>query len=297
MSKTNKSGGNNVTKLKRLVFAVYVKGSAGKSFFQAHLLQALLGWGLRARGYDPDTSFHRLEVMCGPEHVTRLDFEDPESLSIPVMDLAQDRCDVAVIDGVGSQLAKQKAYFKAVDFFSNVTQLDLATTFVALIEDDTVIFEQIARMIGDVGKRADWVFVKNPKLFNEQFNQDGDQQFKFPLWDGSEIRRKALSQLPSAEIMLPKLSQKEAAYLVENNVTALAASKDKSLFVLQRSGFGTVWKRIEKQIRLARPSVEFASGNFWPDAANIEGFFFRPLIDGESAQEANLMINEVVGVA
>jgi hypothetical protein len=160
-----------------------------------------------------------------------------------------------------------------------------------------VIFEQIARMIGDVGKRADWVFVKNPKLFNEQFNQDGDQQFKFPLWDGSEIRRKALSQLPSAEIMLPKLSQKEAAYLVENNVTALAASNDRSLFVLQRSGFGTVWKRIEKQIRLARPSVEFASGNFWPDAANIEGFFFRPLIDGESAQEANLMINEVAGVA
>jgi hypothetical protein len=288
------SKGKNV--MKRLVFAVYVKGSAGKSFFQAHLLQALLGWGLRARGYDPDTSFHRMEAMCGAEHVTRLDFEDPESLSVPVMDLAQDRYDVAVIDGVGSQLAKQKAYFRAVDFFSNVMDLELATTFVALIEDDTVIFEQIARMIGDVGKRADWVFVKNPKLFNEQFNQEGDQQFKFPLWDESEIRRRALSQLPSAEIILPKLSQNQAAYLVENNATALTASKDKSLFVLQRSGFGNVWNRIEKQIKLARPSAEFAAANFWADAADIDGFFFRPLIDGESAKDANQMFNQVAGV-
>jgi len=88
--------------MKRLVFAVYVKGSAGKTFFQAHLLEALWQWGIRARGYDPDTSFHRLEAMCGADQVTRLDFEDPESLSVPVMDLAEDKCDVAVIDGVGS---------------------------------------------------------------------------------------------------------------------------------------------------------------------------------------------------
>src|SRR5271166_2473355 len=285
MSKRQENNGSKA--MKRLVFAVDVKGSAGKSFFQSHLLEALTQWGLRARGYDPDTSFHRLEAMCGPEHVTRLDFEDPESLSVPVMDLAQDRCDVAVIDGVGSQLAKQKAYFKAVDFFSNVTQLDLATTFVALIEDDTVIFEQIARMIGDVGKRADWVFVKNPKLFNEQFNPEGDQEFRFPVWDRSEIRRKALSELPSAEIMLPKLSQKEAAYLVENNATTLKASKDTRLFALQRSGFLTMWKRIEKQIRDARPSAEFAAANFWFESSTIDGFFFRPLIDGQCAEEAN----------
>ena len=74
--------------IKRLVFAVYVKGSAGKTFFQAHLLEAVWKWGIRARGYDPDTSFHRLEGMCGADRVTRLDFEDPESLSVPVMDLA-----------------------------------------------------------------------------------------------------------------------------------------------------------------------------------------------------------------
>ena len=280
--------------MKRLVFAVYVKGSAGKTFFQAHLLEALWQWGIRARGYDPDTSFHRLEAMCGADQVTRLDFEDPESLSVPVMDLAEDKCDVAVIDGVGSQLAKQKAYFKAVDFFSNVAELELATTFVALIEDDTVIFEQVARMIGDVGARADWVFVKNPKLFNEQFNQDGDQQFKFPVWDRSEIRRKALKELPCAEIVLPKLSQTEAAYLVERNVTTWTAGNDRQLFVLQRSGFRTMWKRIENQLKLARPSEEFASANFWPDAAKIEGFYFRPLVDGQSAEEANREISQEV---
>jgi hypothetical protein len=204
-----------------------------------------------------------------------------------VIDLVEDRYDVAVIDGVGSQLAKQKAYFRAVDFFANVTDLNLVTTFVALIEDDTVIFEQVARLIGDVGNGADWVFVKNPKLFNEQFNHDGDQEFRFPVWDRSEIRRKALSELPSAEIMLPKLSQKEAAYLVENNATTLKASKDTRLFALQRSGFKTMWKRIEKQIKEAKPSAEFAAANFWSGASTIEGFFFRPLIDGQCAEEAN----------
>lgn len=272
--------------IKRLIFAVDVKGSAGKSFFQSHLLEALSQWGIRAHGYDPDTSFHRMEAMCGRDRVTRLNFEDAESRSVPVIDLVEDRYDVAVIDGVGSQLAKQKAYFKAVDFFSNVTELNLVTTFVALIEDDTVIFEQVARMIGDVGKRADWVFVKNPKLFNEQFDHDGDQEFRFPVWDRSEIRRKALSELPSAEIMLPKLSQKEAAYLVENNTTTFQASKDTRLFALQRSGFRTMWKRIEKQIKDARPSAEFAAANFWPDASNIEAFFFRPFADDQSDEES-----------
>jgi hypothetical protein len=231
--------------------------------------------------------------MCGAHRVTRLDFEDAESRSIPVIDLVEDRYDVAVIDGVGSQLAKQKAYFKAVDFFANVTDLNLVTTFVALIEDDTVIFEQVARLLVDVGKRADWVFVKNPKLFNEQFNPDGDQEFRFPVWDRSEIRRKALSELPSAELMLPKLSQKEAAYLVENNATTLTASNDKRLFALQRSGFRTMWKRIENQIKRARPSAEFASANYWSGAADIEGFFFRPLVDGQCAQEANEAVNLV----
>jgi hypothetical protein len=292
MSKRNQNGSGEA--IKRLVFAVYVKGSAGKTFLQAHLLQALWQWGIRARGYDPDTSFHRLEAMCGAERVTRLDFEDPESLSVPVMDLAEDKCDVAVIDGVGSQLAKQKAYFKAVDFFSNIAELDLVTTFVALIEDDTVIFEQVARMIGDVGSRADWVFVKNPKLFNEQFNRDGDQQFRFPVWDRSEIRRKALRELPSAEIVLPKLSQTEAAYLVERNATTWAAANDRELFVLQKSGFRTMWRRIESQLKLARPGEEFARANFWPDAAKIEAFFFRPLIDGQSAEEANREISQEV---
>ena len=209
-----------------------------------------------------------------------------------MIDLVEDRCDVAVIDGVGSQLSKQKAYFKAVDFFANITDLNLVTTFVALIEDDTVIFEQVARLIGDVGKRADWVFVKNPKLFNEQFSADGDQEFRFPVWDRSEIRRKALSELPSAEIMLPKLSQKEAAYLVENDATTFAASNDKRLFALQRSGFRTMWKRIENQIRDARPSAEFAAANFWPGASAIEGFFFRPLIDGQCAEEANDAVSQ-----
>jgi hypothetical protein len=279
--------------MKRLVFAVDVKGSAGKSFFQAHVVEALSQWGVRVHGYDPDTSFHRLEAMCGASRVTRLNFEDAESRSIPVMDLVEDRCDVAVIDGVGSQLARQKAYFKAVDFFANVTDLGLVTTFVALIEDDTVIFSQVARLIGDVGKSADWVFVKNPKLFNEQFNPDGDQEFRFPVWDRSEIRHKALSELPSAELLLPKLSQKEAAYLVENNATTLAASNDKRLFTLQRSGFRTMWKRIEKQIKSAKPSLEFASANYWPEAADIEGFFFRPLVDGQCAREANEALNLV----
>jgi hypothetical protein len=291
MSKRQEKTGNGA--MKRLVFAVDVKGSAGKSFFQAHLLEALSQWGISVHGYDPDTSFHRMEAMCGPERVTRLNFEDAESRSIPVIDLVEGRCDVAVIDGVGSQLARQKAYFKAVDFFANITDLNLVTTFVALIEDDTVIFEQVARLIGDVGKRADWVFVKNPKLFNEQFSADGDQEFRFPVWDRSEIRRKALSELPSAEIMLPKLSQREAAYLVENNATTFAASQDKRLFALQRSGFRTMWKRIENQIRNARPSAEFAASNFWPGASTIEGFFFRPLIDGQSAEEANAAVSEI----
>src|SRR5260370_36328465 len=161
-----KQENNRPKAMKRLVFAVDVKGSAGKSFFQSHLLEALSQWGIRARGYDPDTSFHRMEAMCGPDRVTRLNFEDAESRSIPVIDLVEDRCDVAIIDGVGSQLSKQKAYFKAVDFFANVTDLNLVTTFVALLEDDTVIFEQVARLIGDVGKRADWAFVKNPRRFN-----------------------------------------------------------------------------------------------------------------------------------
>jgi len=279
--------------MKRLVFAVDVKGSAGKSFFQAHLLEALSKWGIRVKGYDPDTSYHRMEAMCGPDRVTRLNFEDAESRNIPVIDLVEDRCDVAVIDGIGSQLSKQKAYFKAVDFFANVTELNLVTTFVALIEDDTVIFEQVARLIGDVGKSADWVFVKNPKLFNEHFNPDGDQEFRFPVWDRSEIRRRALSELPSAEIMLPKLSQKEAAYLVENNATTLKACNDKRLFALQRSGFKTMWRRIENQIKAARPSEEFAAANFWSEAANIEGFFFRPLIDGQGAEEANDALSDV----
>ena len=279
--------------MKRLVFAVDVKGSAGKSFFQAHLLEALSMWGIRVKGYDPDTSYHRMEAMCGPDRVTRLNFEDAESRSIPVIDLIEDRCDVAVIDGVGSQLSKQKAYFKAVDFFANIADLNLVTTFVALIEDDTVIFEEVARLVGDVGKSADWVFVKNPKLFNEQFNPDGDQEFRFPVWDRSEIRRRALSELPSAEIMLPKLSQKEAAYLVENNATTLKACNDKRLFALQRSGFKTMWRRIENQIKVARPSEEFATANFWSEAANIEGFFFRPLIDGQGAEEANEALSDV----
>ncbi len=283
---------NRPKAMKRLVFAVDVKGSAGKSFFQSHLLEALSQWGIRAHGYDPDTSFHRMEAMCGADRVTRLNFEDAESRSIPVIDLVEDRCDVAIIDGVGSQLSKQKAYFKAVDFFANVTDLNLVTTFVALVEDDTVIFEQVARLIGDVGKRADWVFVKNPKLFNEQFNPEGDQEFRFPVWDRSEIRRKALSELPSAEIMLPKLSQKEAAYLVENNATTLKASKDTRLFALQRSGFKTMWKRIEKQIKEARPAAEFAAANFWSGASTIEGFFFRPLIDGQCAEEANEAVSQ-----
>jgi hypothetical protein len=286
-------GNLEIGAMKRLVFAVDVKGSAGKSFFQAHLLEALNQWGVRAHGYDPDTSFHRMEAMCGADRVTRLNFEDAESRSVPVIDLVEDRYDVAVIDGVGSQLARQKAYFKAVDFFANVAELDLVATFVALIEDDTVIFEQVARLIGEVGKHADWVFVKNPKLFNEQFSPDGDQEFRFPVWDRSEIRRKALTELPSAELLLPKLSQKEAAYLVENNTTTLVASNDKRLFALQRSGFRTMWKRIEKQIKSAKPSLEFASANYWPGAADIEGFFFRPLVDGQCAREANEGLNLV----
>ena len=285
----------NESALKRLVFALYVKGSAGKTFFQAHLLMALLKWGIRTRGYDPDTSFHRLEAMCGPERVTRLAFEDPESLSVPVMDLAEGRYDVAVIDGVGSQLAKQKAYFKAVDFFSHAAELGVATTFVALIEDDTVIFEQVNRMMVDVGARADWVFVKNPKLFNERFDPNGEQAFEFPVWDGSEVRRRALGELPASEIMLPKLSQKEAAYLVENNATALAASQDQRLFVLQQAGFRTVWRRIEGQIRRARPSPECAERDFWPEAARIDGFFFRPVVENEAAQDANAAIAEAAG--
>ena len=56
----------------------------------------------------------------------------------------------------------------------------------------------------------------------------------------------------------------------------------------------TMWKRIEKQLKLARPSEEFASANFWPDAANIEGFFFRPLVDGQPAEEANREISQEV---
>src|SRR5260370_13143024 len=181
-----------------------------------------------------------MEGMCGRDRVTRMNCEDGESRSMPVIDLVEDRCDVAIIDGVGSQLSKQKAYSKAVDFFANVTDLNLVTTFVALVEDDTVIFEQVARLIGDVGKRADWVFVKNAKLFNEQFIPEGDQEFRFPVWDRSEIRRKALSELPSAEIMLPRLSQKEAAYLVENNATTLKASNDTRLSALQPSPFTTI---------------------------------------------------------
>ena len=109
-------------------------------------------------------------------------------------------------------------------------------------------------MMADVGARADWVFVKNPKLFNERFDPDGEQVFEFPIWDASEVRRRALEELPASEIALPKLSQKEAAYLVENNATALAAGRDHRLFVLQQAGFRTVWRRIEGQIRRARPS-------------------------------------------
>jgi hypothetical protein len=92
--------------------------------------------------------------------------------------------------------------------------------------------------------------------------------------------------------MLPKLSQKEAAYLVENNATTLKASKDTRLFALQRSGFKTMWKRIEKQIKEARPSAEFAAANFWSGASTIEGFFFRPLIDGQCAEEANEAVSQ-----
>ena len=63
MSKRQENNGPKA--MKRLVFAVDVKGSAGKSFFQSHLLEALSQWGIRAHGYDPDTSFHRMEAMCG----------------------------------------------------------------------------------------------------------------------------------------------------------------------------------------------------------------------------------------
>lgn len=47
MSKRQENIGSGA--MKRLVFAVDVKGSAGKSFFQAHLLEALAQWGGRAR--------------------------------------------------------------------------------------------------------------------------------------------------------------------------------------------------------------------------------------------------------
>ena len=54
-----------------------------------------------------------------------------------------------------------------------------------------------------------------------------------------------------------------------------------------------MWRRIENQIKAARPSEEFAAANFWSEAANIEGFFFRPLIDGQGAEEANEALSNV----
>src|SRR5260370_41390123 len=104
--------------IRRLVFGGDVKGSAGKSFFQSHLVEALCQWGVRVRGYDPDTSFHRMEAMCGAQRVTRLDFEDAVRRSVPVIDLVEDRYDVAVILGGCVAMGEPKEDFFAGCFCS-----------------------------------------------------------------------------------------------------------------------------------------------------------------------------------
>ncbi len=150
--------------------------------------------------------------------------------------------DISIVDGLGSQQKKaMMAWANEINLFELCEDVGVRITFVNMIEDDRDLIRQLKELMGEIGTKVDWVFVKNQKQSKEFF-----------MWQGSDAQKRGM-ELGGIEIELPRVPDHLATWCSDQALSLVGAQNYKgnpevapSMLDLQR--FRTYWRLISAEI-------------------------------------------------
>jgi len=195
------------------------KGGVGKSFATVQIVQWLKDLGRKFRAFDPD---HTNSTMLRfHEDAVFVDISKPQSMD--QIALAFDTIPLVVVDGIGGQKGVFLKWIESVDLFDIAKAIELAMTFVVIVDEDRDTVFQTRETLEKVGSQVNWLVIKNHKTVGHT-----------DMWDKSEARKIALD-LGAREIILPKLDEHLISKLQRESLTVGRAGQSEKLNMLDRS--------------------------------------------------------------
>lgn len=246
--KTDKSGEATavikpITASKRLVLSASDKGGCGKSFFTIQLLQYLKEHPEepKFRGFDPDHA-NRTLLAYHPDVASFIDVDKPNSIDECVRVL--ESADISVVDGLGSQAKRTfRSWAEEVNLFDIAPDLDLAVTYVCIVEEDRDTILQTKDALTATGDKVNWIIVKNFK-----------QAKSLSLWEESATRKMA-QELGAIEIELPKLAEHLAVFLTSRSMPVGIAAQCPEISILDRQRYITYWRNLKAELEKAEAYI------------------------------------------
>lgn len=205
--------------MKRLIMAASDKGGVGKSFTTIQIVQWLKDQEREFRAFDPDHTNSTL-LRFHPDAIF-VDISKPQSMD--QIALAFEEVPLVIVDGIGGQKGVFLKWINSVALFDIAKAMDMAMTFVLIVDEDKDTVAQTKETLLTVGDAVDWLVVKNHKTVGHT-----------DMWDGSEGRQIA-HELGAREITLPKLTEHLISEIQRNNLPIAEAVRTGILNMLDRS--------------------------------------------------------------
>lgn len=194
------------------------KGGVGKSFTMVQLVQWLKDKERLFRAYDPDHT--NSTMMRYHSDAIFVDITNPESMDS--IALAFDEVPLVAVDGIGGQKGVFLRWIESVDLFDIAKAIDLALTFVVIVDEDRDTVSQTRETLEKIGEKVDWLIIKNHKTVGHT-----------DMWDNSETRKLAMT-LGAREVVLPKLDEHLISKLQKDSLTIGKAATSDRINMLDR---------------------------------------------------------------
>lgn len=212
------------------------KGGVGKSFFAVYFIQYLKDKTVPFVALDSDNENSTLKRFHPDAGF--IDLAQPRSLDD--MFRALERADLVVVDCRAASTDVFLNYFSAIDLPSVLRMLDARLTLVMPVNHEADSLDQVQRLVEALGDKARYAIVRN------QVHGDA-----FTLYDASAVRVKLVKKLAAKEITMSRMDGWLVEALNRGNLTATAASKHESLYLLDRQRLVTWQRRLYAEIEAA----------------------------------------------
>jgi hypothetical protein len=200
--------------MKRAVIVASDKGGVGKSFFSVNFVQYLKDTERVFRAFDPD--FTNSTLTRFQPDTTFVDITKKKS--IDQIALAFDEVPLVAVDGIAGHKGMFLRWIEDVNLFEIASEIDLAITFVLVVDEDKDTVFQTSETLRAVGDKADWLIVKNHKVIGHT-----------DMWDNSQAREFADS-LDAREIVFDKFDEHLISKMQRANLTFASAADNSEHF-------------------------------------------------------------------